>query len=142
MVQDSKEYGYRNSSLEYYYQASKSKPKVYANGKVSVAKTVHDDYSLGYNLTGDALPEIIEAQIDAGHLPEDPHGVYFVLTSGDVTEQIRDGTCCQELMCRCGTGRVLRRLLWIPCFLGTEIWKSHLLRARGQSYRVFGWMFI
>ena len=74
----------------YYYQASASSKKVYVNGTVTLAKTVHDNYSLGKSLSGNALPNIIQAQIDAGALPEDDSAVYFVLTAGDVSESIRD----------------------------------------------------
>ena len=74
----------------YYYQASSSSEKVFVNGKVTLAKTVHDNYSKGKSLNGNALPDIIQAQVDAGSLPEDSDAVYFVLTASDVKEKMRD----------------------------------------------------
>ena len=58
-------------------------------GKVAVKQSVDDAYSKGTSLSGNAIPEIIQDHIDAGRLPEDPNGIYFLLSSGDVSESIR-----------------------------------------------------
>lgn len=78
-----------NIEKKYYYQADARSAKKFVNGNVVLKKTVVDNYSRGKVLNGTALPDIIQAQIDAGHLPEDSSAVYFVLTSGDVAESIR-----------------------------------------------------
>ena len=56
---------------------------------MAVKQSVDDEYSKGKVLTGNAIPEIIESHIDAGHLPEDTSAVYFLFSSGDVKESIR-----------------------------------------------------
>ena len=60
--------------------------------------SVVDSYSHGSTLTQADLAGIIAARIVTGELPQDPSGIYVVLTSSDVT--VADGatqfclTCC------------------------------------------------
>ncbi|KAL2912083.1 hypothetical protein HK105_208435 [Polyrhizophydium stewartii] len=75
---------------KYYYQARATSGKVFVQTPVVLAGTASDNYSLGKALSGNALPNIIQAQIDARTLPEDTDGVYFVMVSDDVTESIRN----------------------------------------------------
>eukprot|EP00842_Homolaphlyctis_polyrhiza_P002665 jgi/Hompol1/339/HPOL_001132-RA len=78
-----------NIERKYYFQATASSPKIHVNGVVTLGGTSTDAYSLGTSLSGNALPNIIQSQIDSSKLPEDNTGVYFVLTSADVAETIR-----------------------------------------------------
>jgi hypothetical protein len=73
----------------YYYQDSENATKVYVNGRVRIAQTADDLYSKGLNLSGYDLPKILEFLVESGQLPEDETGVYFVLSSPDVTESLR-----------------------------------------------------
>ncbi|KAL2912072.1 hypothetical protein HK105_208424 [Polyrhizophydium stewartii] len=75
---------------KYYYQARATSGKVFVQTPVVLAGTASDNYSLGKALSGNALPNIIQAQINARTLPEDTDGVYFVMVSDDVTESIRN----------------------------------------------------
>lgn len=77
------------SIIEYYFQQNETSPKVYVNGKVTVKASVEDDYSRGNVLSGTDVPDIIQAHVDAGRLPEDTSAVYFFFSSGDVKESIR-----------------------------------------------------
>jgi hypothetical protein len=76
-----------HTNLEYYYQETVSSPKIYVD-TVTLRGSVDDDYSLGKTLEQGAIPKIIQAQIDAGNLPEDNTGLYIVLPAGDVQESI------------------------------------------------------
>jgi hypothetical protein len=53
---------------------------------VSMAGQVFDNYSQGTALTDAKLPNVISAPLNAHTLPVDANGIYFVLTSPDVTE--------------------------------------------------------
>lgn len=44
----------------------------------------NDNYSQGKSLGTKSVPRIVQAAIQGGHLPSDPRGVYFVITSPDV----------------------------------------------------------
>jgi hypothetical protein len=59
------ESSYFSIMKNYYSQASKSGAKTYVTGPVTLAGTTFDNYSQGKNLKGNALPNIIEAQINA-----------------------------------------------------------------------------
>jgi hypothetical protein len=59
-----------------------------------VARTVDDNYSKGRALSGNHIREIIQSHISAGRLPEDSNGVYFLLSSGDVTETLGSASFC------------------------------------------------
>ncbi len=72
----------------------------YYNGSnVKVSNSVHyaasttDNYSQGTSLTDAAVQAIVNAAITSGRLPKDTNGVYFVLSSSDVTET--SGFCSQ-----------------------------------------------
>jgi hypothetical protein len=53
---------------------------------VTLAGQIDDAYSHGAALGDGDVGDIVAQAIDAGQLPLDVHGVYFVLTSADVTE--------------------------------------------------------
>jgi hypothetical protein len=53
---------------------------------VSMAKQVFDNYSQGTALNNTSLAQVISAPLNSGALPVDSNGIYFVLTSPDVTE--------------------------------------------------------
>jgi hypothetical protein len=75
---------------KYYYQASSTASNVYVGDNIVMAGSADDSYSLGKSLSGNDLPHIIQAKIDAKELPEDTNALYFVLTAGDVKETIRE----------------------------------------------------
>lgn len=77
------------TNTKYYSQASRSADKVYVSKDVVLAKSIKDSYSRGTVLNGTAIPDIIEAHINAGHLPADSNAIYFFLSSEDVKESIR-----------------------------------------------------
>lgn len=54
---------------------------------------VTDAYSHGTTLTDAAVQQVVSAQISAGHLPSDANGMYFVISSSDVSES--SGFCTQ-----------------------------------------------
>jgi hypothetical protein len=91
----------RSSIKEYYYQESKSSEKLFAKGDVILRGSVNDDYSLGKKLKGNALPNILQAHVDAGTLPEDESAVYFILTAADVEENIRNDLGGWASFCSC-----------------------------------------
>jgi hypothetical protein len=49
-------------------------------------------YTQGSSLTGDSIAQVVKNAIQGGSLPSDPNGIYFVLTSKDVT---LSGFCSQ-----------------------------------------------
>jgi hypothetical protein len=51
----------------------------------TMAGAFFDNYSQGKALTDTTLPNVISAPLNSGKLPVDPNGIYFVLTSPDVT---------------------------------------------------------
>jgi hypothetical protein len=54
---------------------------------VAYAGSTTDSGSQGFNnLSDSAIQAIVGSAISSGRLPKDPHGVYFVLTSADVTK--------------------------------------------------------
>ena len=55
------------------------------SGKLSFSNAVFDSYSAGTKFGDRSLPGIVSHAIGAG-LPNDPNGVYLVLTSSDVSE--------------------------------------------------------
>ncbi|HEX3153857.1 MAG TPA: hypothetical protein VHV32_04490 [Candidatus Angelobacter sp.] len=52
---------------------------------VTMGGSFFDNYSQGKALTDTTLPKVISAPLTSGKLPVDPNGIYFVLTSPDVT---------------------------------------------------------
>ncbi len=72
----------------------------YYNGSnVKVSNSVHyagsttDNYSQGTSLSDSAVQAVVSSAITTGALPKDTNGVYFVLTSSDVTAS--SGFCTQ-----------------------------------------------
>lgn len=55
--------------------------------------SIVDSYSRGTSLTDSAIQAIVSSAITSGALPKDTNGVYFVLTSADVTAS--SGFCTQ-----------------------------------------------
>src|SRR6185436_13766790 len=60
---------------------------------VHYAGSTTDNYSRGTSLTDSAIQQVVSSAITSGRLPVDSHGVYFVLTSADVTAS--SGFCTQ-----------------------------------------------
>jgi hypothetical protein len=56
------------------------------SNSVSYGGSASDDYSLGKSLSDDDVQTVVSRVLMSGSLPTDPNGVYFVLTSPDVTE--------------------------------------------------------
>jgi hypothetical protein len=83
---------------KYYYQESETSPRVYVSDDIRLVKTAEDPYSLGKDLRGEAIPQIIRSQVEQGTLPQDSKGIYVVLTSSDVQEEISlgDARFCSE----------------------------------------------
>ncbi len=65
----------------------------WATNQVHFAGRAIDRYSLGSNLSGDDVRQIVENTIYNGSLPNDPYGIYVVLTSPDVAQ---DGFCAHH----------------------------------------------
>jgi hypothetical protein len=51
----------------------------------TLAGQIFDNYSQGTALTGTTFSNLINATLNSGKVPVDPNGIYFVLTSPDVT---------------------------------------------------------
>ena len=63
------------------------------SGFVSYAGSTTDNYSHGTSLSDSAIQAIVSGAISSGALPKDTNGIYFVLTSADVTAS--SGFCTQ-----------------------------------------------
>lgn len=72
-----------------YYNGS----NVHVSNSVSYAGSTTDSYSLGTSLTDSGVQQVVASAISSGRLPNDTNGIYFVLTSADVTES--SGFCTQ-----------------------------------------------
>jgi hypothetical protein len=51
----------------------------------TTGNTYNDNYSLGKNLSGSGVQNVVKGAIQGGHLPPDATGIYFVVTATDVT---------------------------------------------------------
>ncbi len=62
---------------------------------VTLAGQIFDNYSQGTALNDTKLPNVLLTPFNNGKLPVDPNGIYFILTSPDVTETsgTTDGFC-------------------------------------------------
>ena len=80
---------YFNINTTYY----STPPQTSVSGAVLNGGSVFDNYSHGTSLSDAAIQAIVTAQINSHALPNDPNGVYFVLTSADVNET--SGFCSQ-----------------------------------------------
>ena len=76
---------YFNINTTYYSQPLFG-AKSYVSNSVHFAGSINDNYSLGKTLTNAQILTVVTNALNAGKLPKDLHGVYFVLTSADVTE--------------------------------------------------------
>ncbi len=85
--------GLNNSGYEKinttYYDGSSS----HVSGSLVLAKSANDNYSQGTALSDAQVQAVVSNAISNGSLPNDVHGLYFVLTSSDVNET--SGFCTQ-----------------------------------------------
>ncbi len=65
-----------------YYGANGTK----VSNAVTLVASTTDSYSQGANLSDMGVQAVVASAITSGRLPNDPNGVYFVLTSADVDE--------------------------------------------------------
>jgi Phosphate-induced protein 1 conserved region len=72
-----------------YYNGS----NVHVSNSVNYGGSTTDSYSHGTSLSDSAIQAVVTGALVSGHLPYDTHGVYFVLTSADVTAS--SGFCTQ-----------------------------------------------
>jgi hypothetical protein len=72
-----------------YYNGS----NVHVTNSVHYAGSTTDNYSHGTSLSDSAVQAVVSSAITSGRLPKDTNGLYFVLTSADVTES--SGFCTQ-----------------------------------------------
>lgn len=72
-----------------YYNGSNT----HVSGLVHYAGSTTDNYSFGKSLSDSAIFAVVSNAITSGKLPKDTNGVYFVLTSSDVTAS--SGFCTQ-----------------------------------------------
>ena len=79
---------YYNINTTYYDGANK-----HLINSIQVLGSVDDNYSHGTSLTDSAIKAVVDGAISAGKLQKDPNGIYFVLTSSDVTAS--SGFCTQ-----------------------------------------------
>ncbi|CAI5459376.1 unnamed protein product [Closterium sp. Yama58-4] len=76
-----------------YYQSS-SGAKKNVSSKVRLAGTTYDNYSYGKALTDNNVLSIVKSKIGSGKaFAYDPHGIYVLISSKDVTES--SGFCSQ-----------------------------------------------
>jgi Phosphate-induced protein 1 conserved region len=67
-----------------YYQTNASYAGV--GGSYSVGASFADNYSQGSRLSDQRVANIVSNAMNSGKLPKDSNGIYFVLTSSDVSE--------------------------------------------------------
>lgn len=79
---------YFNINTTYYNSA-----KAAVSGQVALPKTTTDTGSQGTTLSDNGVKAVVAKALSSGALPTDPNGVYFVLTSKEVTES--SGFCTQ-----------------------------------------------
>jgi hypothetical protein len=72
-----------------YYDAS----DIHVSNSVSFNGSINDNYSHGTSLSDTAIRDVVSMALTSGGLPYDTNGVYFVLTSADVTAS--SGFCTQ-----------------------------------------------
>ena len=72
-----------------YYNGSNT----HVSNSVNYGGSINDTYSHGTSLSDSAIQAVVSDAINANRLPEDTNGVYFVLTSADVTAS--SGFCTQ-----------------------------------------------
>jgi hypothetical protein len=74
-----------------YYQGTTT--KTYVSNSTHYAGSTTDAYSQGTSLSDAAIQTVVSSAITSGKLPKDTNGIYFVLTSTDVTAS--SGFCTQ-----------------------------------------------
>jgi len=79
---------YFNINTTYYNSSN-----VYVSNSVNYAGSTTDSYSQGTSLSDAAIQTVVSSAISSGRLPKDTNGIYFVLTSSDVTAS--SGFCTQ-----------------------------------------------
>lgn len=79
---------YFNINTTYYDSASR-----HVSNSVAYKGAINNNYSLGTSLSDANIKSVVSSAITSGQLPADPNGVYFVLTSQDVTAS--SGFCTQ-----------------------------------------------
>jgi hypothetical protein len=72
-----------------YYDGS----NVHVSNSVTFGGSTTDNYSHGTSLSDSAIQAVVTSALTSGHLAYDPTGIYFVLTSADVTAS--SGFCTQ-----------------------------------------------
>ena len=65
----------------------------HVSGSVHFAGSATDSYSQGTSLSDAQIETVVSSAISGGKLPKDTNGIYFVLTSSDVTAS--SGFCTQ-----------------------------------------------
>lgn len=60
--------------------------KTFVTSSITYGKDVDDNYSMGKQLTGGSTQKIVQSKLNDGSLPYDINGIYFLLTSKDVSE--------------------------------------------------------
>ncbi|HZO80801.1 MAG TPA: hypothetical protein VFB33_03825 [Candidatus Binataceae bacterium] len=83
--------GYELIDSTYYEVVSGAKTSV--SGDLALASSITDSYSQGKRLSDSQVQAVVATALKNGALPSDPNGIYFVLTSSDVTET--SGFCTQ-----------------------------------------------
>jgi hypothetical protein len=80
--------GYENINSTYYDGSGK-----HVTGAVNYVNSTTDNYSQGTSLSDAQIQSVVSSAITSGKLPKDTNGIYFVLTSSDVTAS--SGFCTQ-----------------------------------------------
>lgn len=65
----------------------------YVTGNIALARSTTDGYSQGNRISDEQVGTIVARALSSGRLPKDENGIYFVLTSSDVSET--SGFCTQ-----------------------------------------------
>lgn len=81
--------------------------KLYVTGRVNFMQSVYVGYTHGTSLSDDDISTIVGETVAGGLLPPDPDGVYFVLTSADVTEGTWAGGFCSDYCAWHGNSTIL-----------------------------------
>src|SRR5262249_31488599 len=79
---------YFNINTTYYNSAN-----THVTNSVNYVASTNDSYSQGKSLSDSQIQAVVSNAISTGALPKDTNGVYFVLTSADVTAS--SGFCTQ-----------------------------------------------
>jgi hypothetical protein len=72
---------YHNINTTYYNSSN-----AHVVNSVTYGGSTNDNYSRGTTLSDSGVQGVVADAINSGRLPNNPNGVYFVLTSADVNE--------------------------------------------------------